>query len=232
MSDIRALLRRTAELASDFLESLDDRPVFPHTSVDELRNALGGPLPEEAAAPEEVGESLVAAADQGIVAMPSGRYFGFVIGGGLPAALAADWLTSAWDQNAGLYVGGPRRRPSSRRWCASGCATCSGCRRTHRSVSSPAPRWEASRRLRPPASVCSNAWAGMSAGTVSPEHRAFACSSAHNGTSRSTVRFACSGSGCPRSWLPTARDGWTPKLCARRWRKKTGRPSSARRRAR
>ena len=45
MSDIRALLRRTAELASDFLESLDDRPVFPHTSVDELRKALGGPLP-------------------------------------------------------------------------------------------------------------------------------------------------------------------------------------------
>ncbi|HXE92929.1 MAG TPA: hypothetical protein VN544_03840, partial [Gaiellaceae bacterium] len=107
MSDIRALLRRTAELASDFLESLDDRPVFPRTSVDELRHALGGPLPEEPTAPEEVVESLVAAADQGIVAMPSGRYFGFVIGGGLPAALAADWLTSAWDQNAGLYVGGP-----------------------------------------------------------------------------------------------------------------------------
>jgi glutamate/tyrosine decarboxylase-like PLP-dependent enzyme len=107
MSDIRALLGRTAELASDFLESLDDRPVFPQTSVDELRKALGGPLPEEPTAPEDVVESLVAAADQGIVAMPSGRYFGFVIGGGLPAALAADWLTSAWDQNAGLYVGGP-----------------------------------------------------------------------------------------------------------------------------
>src|SRR3954467_15104658 len=107
MSEIRALLRRTADLASDFLESLDDRPVFPQTSVDTLRKALGGPLPDEPTAPEDVVEDLVAAADQGIVAMPSGRYFGFVIGGGLPAALAADWLTSAWDQNAGLYAGGP-----------------------------------------------------------------------------------------------------------------------------
>src|SRR3954447_10348755 len=104
---MRALLRRTADLASDFLESIDDRPVFPQTSVDTLRKALGGPLPDEPTAPEDVVEDLVAAADQGIVAMPSGRYFGFVIGGGLPAALAADWLTSAWDQNAGLYVGGP-----------------------------------------------------------------------------------------------------------------------------
>ena len=107
MSDTRELLRRTAELAADFLDSLDDRPVFPRATVDELRAALRMPLQDEPLDPAQVVEELAAAADPGLVAMPSGRYFGFVIGGGLPAALAADWLTSAWDQNAGLYVGGP-----------------------------------------------------------------------------------------------------------------------------
>jgi glutamate/tyrosine decarboxylase-like PLP-dependent enzyme len=107
VTDVRALLERTAELAADFLESLDERPIFPRASVDELRAALGVPLPDGPSDPARVIEALAAAADPGLVAIPSGRYFGFVIGGGLPAALAADWLTSTWDQNAGLYVGGP-----------------------------------------------------------------------------------------------------------------------------
>jgi glutamate/tyrosine decarboxylase-like PLP-dependent enzyme len=103
----RELLLRTAEMAGDFLESLDQRAVWPPASVDELRRALGGPLPNEPVDPLVVVEELAAAADRGVVAMPGGRYFGFVIGGSLPAALAADWLTSVWDQNAGLVVGGP-----------------------------------------------------------------------------------------------------------------------------
>ena len=107
MNDVRPLLRRTAELASEYLESLEDRPIFPQVSADELRRSLGGPLPDGPTDPGEVVERLAAAADPGLVAMGSGRYFGFVIGGALPAALAADWLASAWDQNAGLYVGGP-----------------------------------------------------------------------------------------------------------------------------
>jgi len=107
MTDVRALLQRTAELAADFLESLDDRPVFPQVSAEDLRQSLRVPLPDEPTDPEAVVEELAAACDPGLVAIPSGRYFGFVIGGGLPAALAADWLTSTWDQNAGLYVGGP-----------------------------------------------------------------------------------------------------------------------------
>jgi glutamate/tyrosine decarboxylase-like PLP-dependent enzyme len=107
MTDTRALLRRTAELAADFLDSLEDRPVFPQVSPAELRALLQVPLQDESLSPEQVVEELAAAADPGLVAIPSGRYFGFVIGGGLPAALASDWLASTWDQNAGLYVGGP-----------------------------------------------------------------------------------------------------------------------------
>ncbi len=105
--DERELLGRTAEIAADFLASLDERPVWPPATVEELRSALGGPLPDGPTEPLEVIEALAEAAGPGVVGMTGGRYFGFVIGGSLPAALAADWLTSAWDQNAGLVVGGP-----------------------------------------------------------------------------------------------------------------------------
>jgi len=107
VTDARELLRRTAEIAAAYVDSLDDRPVFPQVEPEELREALGGPMPEEPLPDEQVVEELAHAAEPGLVAMGSGRYFGFVIGGALPAALAADWLASAWDQNAGLYVGGP-----------------------------------------------------------------------------------------------------------------------------
>jgi glutamate/tyrosine decarboxylase-like PLP-dependent enzyme len=107
MSDVRDLLRRTAEIAADYVESLDERPVFPDATPEQLREALGGPLPEEPLDPAQVVVELAERAEPGVVATGSGRYFGFVIGGSLPAALAADWLTSAWDQNAGLYAAGP-----------------------------------------------------------------------------------------------------------------------------
>jgi glutamate/tyrosine decarboxylase-like PLP-dependent enzyme len=107
VTEARDILRRTAELAADYIESLDERPVFPDVDPAQLREALGGPLPEDPLPAEAVVSELAEAAEQGLVAMGSGRYFGFVIGGTLPAALAADWLTSVWDQNAGLYVGGP-----------------------------------------------------------------------------------------------------------------------------
>jgi len=107
MDRTRELLELTAAIAADYLDSLDRRPVFPNVTPEQLREALGGSLPDEPVDPFEVVSDLAAAAEPGVVAFGSGRYFGFVIGGALPAALAADWLTSAWDQNAGLYVCGP-----------------------------------------------------------------------------------------------------------------------------
>jgi len=105
--DHSELLQRTAELAVEFLDGLPERRVGSAASLSELRAALGGPLPEKGTDAREVIEELARAADPGLVGTAGPRYFGFVIGGHLPAALAADWLTSAWDQNAGLYVTSP-----------------------------------------------------------------------------------------------------------------------------
>ncbi len=107
MSTERELLQRTAEIAADFLDTLDERPIWPPSTIGELRGLLGGPLPEAPGEPLEVIEALARAAEGGVVGIPSGRYFGFVIGGAVPAALAADWLAATWDQNAGLYACGP-----------------------------------------------------------------------------------------------------------------------------
>jgi glutamate/tyrosine decarboxylase-like PLP-dependent enzyme len=102
-----ALLRRTSELAEAFLAGVAERPVALPISPDQVRRTLGGALPERGEDPRAVIEWLAAAADPGLVASTGPRYFGFVMGGAQPAALAADWLTSTWDQNAGLFVRSP-----------------------------------------------------------------------------------------------------------------------------
>jgi len=105
--DWKASLSAAFEHAVGYLHDLPERPVRARASLEELRADLGGPLPQRPLPPEQVVATLAAAAEPGVVASSSGRYFGFVVGGATPAALAADWLTSVWDQNAGLYVLGP-----------------------------------------------------------------------------------------------------------------------------
>jgi glutamate/tyrosine decarboxylase-like PLP-dependent enzyme len=107
MSDHRTLLHQTADLAADFLDGLPTRPVRATASHAELLATMGGPLADRGEAAGEVVDHLATIADPGLIGSAGPRYFGFVIGGSLPAALAADWLTSAWDNNAGLYAIGP-----------------------------------------------------------------------------------------------------------------------------
>ncbi len=96
-------LSSAAAHAERFLGALDERPVAARVDAKAIRDVLGGRLPERGEDPEAVIEALVAGADPGIVASAGPRHFGFVIGGALPAAVAADWLVSAWDQCAAFH---------------------------------------------------------------------------------------------------------------------------------
>jgi glutamate/tyrosine decarboxylase-like PLP-dependent enzyme len=102
-----AALERAYHHAARWLEGLDTRAVNATATLEELRARLGVPLEEQGADPARIIDDLAAATEGGLLGSPGGRFFAWVIGGSLPSALAADWLTSAWDQNAGMYATAP-----------------------------------------------------------------------------------------------------------------------------
>jgi glutamate/tyrosine decarboxylase-like PLP-dependent enzyme len=101
------LLKHTAARAAAYLASLEDRSVTPTTEAVEGLVGFAEPLPDESTSPQEVIALLDKLGSPATVASAGGRYFGFVTGGSLPAALAANWLAGAWDQNASLHVMSP-----------------------------------------------------------------------------------------------------------------------------
>ena len=107
MSDVHDLFRNVADHAARFHDTLDERRVGPQASYDELVASLGGPLADEGREDADVIAELIAAAEPGLVGSQTGRYFGFVFGSALPASVAADWLSTAWDQNAFSVVTSP-----------------------------------------------------------------------------------------------------------------------------
>src|SRR3954452_22542971 len=104
---LRTLLHHAADHAATYLEGDAERPVRPEGGADALAAAFAGPLPETGSDPHAVLDDLVARSAPGLTAMTSPRFFGFVVGGTLPAALVADWMAVACDQTAGLAEPSP-----------------------------------------------------------------------------------------------------------------------------
>jgi glutamate/tyrosine decarboxylase-like PLP-dependent enzyme len=100
--EFRGPLAAATRIAGAWLEGLPGRAIVPSTGIEAVKDALGRDLPVTASDPTRVVESLAEAVQPGLMAMQSARFFGWVIGGTAPAALAADWLVTAWDQNAAL----------------------------------------------------------------------------------------------------------------------------------
>jgi glutamate/tyrosine decarboxylase-like PLP-dependent enzyme len=107
MDDRERAMRRAAELGLRFLDGVGARHVGALTDDNGLVERLARPLPEEGEDPEAVIEQMARDFDPGLVASAAPRYFGFVVGGQLPAAAAADWLTAAWAQSANLHPMSP-----------------------------------------------------------------------------------------------------------------------------
>jgi glutamate/tyrosine decarboxylase-like PLP-dependent enzyme len=105
--ELQKILAAAHEHALAYLNDLADSPVAAGADLATLRQQLNKPLTDQPLPAEQVLQELVRDVEGGLVRSAGGRFFGWVIGGALPAALAADWLTSAWDQNSCLYATSP-----------------------------------------------------------------------------------------------------------------------------
>lgn len=102
-----AAIRTSSDIAENLLTQLPERPINAGATPEMMKAALDEPLPESGIAPQAALTEWMARAEPGIVSTVGPRYFGFVTGGALPAALGGDWLTSAIDQNAGIWSMSP-----------------------------------------------------------------------------------------------------------------------------
>lgn len=195
---LREVLSATLQTALSYLDNLDRSAVAASVDLKTLRNRLGKQLSRQGLPPEQVVTELAADVEGSMVGFAGGRFFGWVIGGSLPAALAADWLTATWDQNAVLYASGPAAaivEEIAGGWLKeilglredASFAFVTGCQMAHVTGLAAARH----------ALLAERGWDVEQQGLGA--HPGFAFSLTVNGTVRSGGRFACSASVARRS---------------------------------
>jgi hypothetical protein len=164
-STVARVLADAASRAAAYLDGLDARAVAPSPDALAALDAFGGPLPDGGEDPATVLARLDEVGSPATMANAGRRFFGFVVGGALPAAVGASVLATAWDQNVGLYQLAPGASHLEHRSRSHGSSTCSDCRRRRAARSSPAARWRTSRHSSPRATRCLRVRAGTRAPT-------------------------------------------------------------------
>jgi hypothetical protein len=212
--NLSLLLDKARQFAGEYIDSLEQRPVFPGERSLRAMDALVESLPENPSDPFLVLDQLQEIGAPAVVTQTAGRYFGFVNGGALPVGLAARWMADVWDQNTAHYVMSRSIRVSKKS-ANVGSSRCLVCPKKLQPVLYPEQQLPISQACVPVATNCFADAAGTLPARVFTARQGLVSSPAPMRTQRSTNRFRCSDSDPKTSSLfPwTIRDACEPIEC-------------------
>ena len=220
------VLETTLQHALTYLEGLEQGPVSASATLEDLRERLSFTLAEDGLAPRTVIDELVAGVQGGLLGSAGGRFFAWVIGGSLPAALAADWLTSTWDQNAALYSCSPAEaviEEACGRWMkellglpeSASFALTTGCQMAHFTCLAAARNAVLARR----------GWDVEKQGLLGAPRIHVLCNSQVHGSMERTLRFLGLGSECVQNLAVDAAGCLEPEALAAALKDVAGEPA-------
>jgi glutamate/tyrosine decarboxylase-like PLP-dependent enzyme len=225
-TQFQPVLESTLQHALAYLEGLDRGPVAATATLEELRERLSPALAEDGLESRQVIDELVAGVQGGLLGSAGGRFFAWVIGGSLPAALAADWLTSTWDQNAALFACSPAEaviEETCGRWLkellglpqTASFALTTGCQMAHFTCLAAARN----------AVLARHGWDVETKGLLGAPRIHVLCNSQSHGSMERTLRFLGLGSECIQN-LAVNEAGWLePEVLATALQRCAGEPT-------